>query len=477
MRVYLHSPAFQRRLWLAASLGTIAVAGLAQGADLGDDFSPDSGSPYTINSADTAGDVWIGISASGVSLNIIGGGGLTLYPEPITNNATSFFVGIDSGNNTASVAGTSNISQASLSVLDAIFVGLNDSSDSNSMTMGAWSTVSANRLILGTNDNSQLNLVTASEATGSLALTSDMIIGLSGDSNSVTVDTGRLVTVGGHVYIGTNPGSTGNSLNVTGTGSTLTSAQEMLLGFGGDSNSLNVLSGGLVTNRHTYIGFSNGADNNAVTVSGTNSLWRTNGVFYFSFASDNNQVTVNSGGQVIVGSGTGIVDTFVVDSDGALRISSGRTGTINGHYIQRQLGDFHIDVTNTSTYGQLSVSGSATLLNGAHISVTAVSCSLLPVGSTLASVISAGSVSKGVVTVSDNCAGVDLMAVRNGNAVDLVSIAPSITGIPALNRWGLLTLSLMLCAASLLWLRCFARKGGAFPSPPTGSPGRSGRRT
>lgn len=441
--------------WIATASCLFGSAGLVQATDLGDDFSPDSLSPYDITGADTAGDVWIGISNSGVLLRILGGGSLTLYPEPITNNGTSFFVGIDTANNSSSVTGSSAVSQALLSVMNDIVIGLNDASDNNQMTMGVWSSVSAGRLILGLNDNSQNNTLVASGSSGSLALTSDLVIGFLGDDNGMTVDLGRSVSVGGHVYIGFDAKATGNSLTVTGAGSALVSAQEMLLGFGGSTNALNVLAGGQVVNRHTYIGFLSGANGNIATVSGSDSLWRTNGVFYLSYDSDNNQVAVNTGGQVVVGAGAGVTNTFSVTAGGALRISTGRTGIISGNYLQNSLGTFHIDATDATTFGKLNVTGVATLEDGSIINVTATNCGGIPIGSVLAGVITASSVSNGAINVLDNCPGIALVAVRNGSAIDLLAVDSR--PVPTLTEWG------MLILVVLLGILAQARLGGCWP--------------
>ena len=410
---------------------------------LGDPYVPDPSG--TINGADTAGNVWLGITSASSTLAVLGGGSLSL------DAGKSFYVGIDTGSNAASVTGASNVLQANLTVPKDIYVGLNDISDNNSMTVGDWGNVIADRLILGMNDNSSGNTFTANGANGTLQITGDVYVGFSGDSNQIIIDQGRDISVGGHVYLGVEASSSGNTLRVTGSGSSLVSVQEMLIGFGGGLNTLLVEKGGQVTNRHTYMGFYSGADGNQATVSGAGSLWRTNGVFYFGFASDNNQVTVNTDGQVIVGTGTGVPNTFTVNPDGALRISAGRLATVVGGYLQQSAGTFHLDATSPSNHGRLAVTGNVTLEQDAHIVVTAANCPAIPVGSTISSVISAtSSLSRGRIIVSDNCPEVDFRAVQNGNAIDLQTILP--TPIPTLSTWGMVLLAGLLGFSSLFSL-------------------------
>jgi T5SS/PEP-CTERM-associated repeat protein len=434
----------------ASSALLMSMSGGAVAAFLGDPYIPD---PVGIISAsDTAGNVWVGISFPNSTLDIQGGGTLTLDADK------SIYVGVDTSDNSTTVVGSSNVSQALLSVPSDIYVGLNDSSDGNSMFVGDWGSATANRLVLGMNDNSSSNIFTASGATGSLQIAGDVYVGFNGDANRAIIDQGRDITVGGHVYLGVEAFSSGNSLTVSGSGSTLVSSQEMIIGFGGNTNTLTVEKSGMVTNRHTYMGYFSGADANSARVSDSGSVWRTNGVFYLSFASDNNEVTVDSDGQVIVGTGGGVPNSFTTTPDGAVRISAGRIGFIIGNYLQQPAGIFHIDASSTSNYGQLAVTGSATLQNGARIVVTVSDCDSIPVGSTLVSVLSATtSLSRSGITVSDNCPGVDFQAVQSGNAINLQAINPIATSIPTLSQWGMILLSGLLGIASLFAMR--GRKG------------------
>lgn len=418
----------------------------ASAAYLGDPFVPDPSA--TISGADTAGSVWIGISSPASTLTIQGGGSLNLDPDK------SFYVGVDLGANIATVTGVGSASQASLAVPNDIYVGLNDASDNNTMTVGDWGNVTANRLVIGMNDNSSSNIFTASGANGLLQITGDVYVGYNGDNNQAIINLGRDISVGGHVYLGVEAASSGNILTVTGSGTTLVSAQEMIIGFGGNANTLQVQNGGQVTNRHTYMGFSSGADNNGAAVTGPGSVWRTNGVFYFGFASDNNQVTVNTDGQVIVGTGSGVQNRFTVTPDGAVRIAAGRIATITGDYLQQTGGTLHLDVSSPSSYGQLVVTGNATLSNAAQMTVTATDCAGLPVGTTLLSVLAAASLDRAGINVSDNCPTVDFQAVQRGNEIDLQAIAPP-RPIPTLSTWGMLLLTALLGFASL-----FARREG-----------------
>jgi outer membrane autotransporter protein len=115
-------------------------------------------------------------------------------------------------------------------------------------------------------------------------------------------------------------------------------------------------------------------------------------------------------------------------NNGVLEVGAGGTGTITGDYTQTASGIFQTTASSGTSFGKLAVSGTATLAAGTGIKVNAASGNTLAAGNTLASVISAGTLSASTFTVSDNSFLFDFTAAINGNAVDLLTVAASSDG-------------------------------------------------
>jgi hypothetical protein len=106
-----------------------------------------------------------------------------------------------------------------------------------------------------------------------------------------------------------------------------------------------------------------------------------------------------------------------------------------GSYIQTASGVLRTKVANTTTYGNVKVNGTVTLPANAKFDVLtgdAATCRGITVGGTLAGVISATTLTWNnggteSYLVTDDCDGMDFQAVRSGQNVDLVAIAPAVT--------------------------------------------------
>ena len=113
---------------------------------------------------------------------------------------------------------------------------------------------------------------------------------------------GGVVSAGSGVALGYNVGSSGNSLLVDGSGSTLTSVSDLIVGFGGSGNSVVVSNGGTLTNSHySYggvIGLNSGATNNSVLVTGNGSAWNSGGDLLVGWGDSGNTLTISNGGAV-----------------------------------------------------------------------------------------------------------------------------------------------------------------------------------
>ncbi|QID18004.1 autotransporter domain-containing protein [Nitrogeniibacter mangrovi] len=120
--------------------------------------------------------------------------------------------------------------------------------------------------------------------------------------------------------------------------------------------------------------------------------------------------SMNSGQQFTVSSFT---------NNGTLAVDAGATGTVTGDYAQGATSTLRTRVTDSTTYGKLAVSGTATFAPGAKIDVDVANPGYVFNVNSLSGVISAGTLSATTFVTTDNSTLFDFAAVKNGNAVDL----------------------------------------------------------
>lgn len=229
-----------------------------------------------------SGSLTIGNSNTATSNNVLVTGGASITAP---NAGTSIFVGNASAGNTLTVDQQGTIAASS------IWLGVTAGQGSNVLTIdGAGSAVnlvnllrissaSDNRIIItnggsavisdatggltrfdvgffaGSSNNQVLvtgagSLLDQQGTTNAISLAA---VGLSGDLNSLVVNNGATALLGGtggtageNLYVGYNLGADSNSITVTGTGSTLTSRGDLVVGRSGSlANTVNVSSGGV----------------------------------------------------------------------------------------------------------------------------------------------------------------------------------------------------------------------------------------
>lgn len=153
------------------------------------------------------------------------------------------------------------------------------------------------------------------------------------------------------------------------------------------------------------------------------------------FANDNafdvKSFTIENGATFNMGAGpnigvasAGVTVTNGFTNAGTLSVAAGTTATITGNYTQDAAGIFQTSASSTTNYGQLAVTGIATLPTLTKIDVNVNGTNLFGTGGgKLAGVISAGTLtSDGTFSVTDNSYLVDFVGVKNGNAVDLAVV-------------------------------------------------------
>lgn len=215
-----------------------------------------------------------------------------------------------------------------------------------------------------------------------------------------------------------------NSANTTQTtinlqsGSTTNGA--LKLGTGAVSQDIVNLNGGTLNGDIVAGGASKGTVNVTANTSTNGNIGTAAGNALNSLAITGGVLTLNNN-----------VKATTTSNSATLAISSGNTSTATGDYTQAAAGTFRTGLTSNTGFGKLVVTGTATLQSNAKIDVNVVGTPSLTVGTTLASVISAGTLtSDGTYSVTDNSSLFNFTAAKNGNAVDL-TIAKGTTAASA----------------------------------------------
>ena len=117
----------------------------------------------------------------------------------------------------------------------------------------------------------------------------------------------------------------------------------------------------------------------------------------------------------------GVTATSGVSNGGTLSVAAGDTATITGDYTQTANGIFQTGASSLANYGKLVVTGTADLTASNKIDVKVGAGDTLANGNVLTSILSAGTLSAGALTVTDNSAVWNFTGTVNGNAIDLTT--------------------------------------------------------
>jgi hypothetical protein len=234
----------------------------------------DTAGTYTIPDAQTySDDVWVGLDTPGVELDITG----TSAPASLTiDSGKSFHLGINSGaaGSVLVLTGASAINGATLASGDQILVG--QDSDNNRVTLNGYATITGTSVVLGINDGADGNKLELKSGTSLVEISNNLIIGNKGDNNSATLENGATLTASGpssgQVILGYEAGSDGNSLTLS-TGAQVSATLGTAVGYRGSNNSVVIQSGADYSTFTSSLGNEVGADGNSLTVTGAGSTF------------------------------------------------------------------------------------------------------------------------------------------------------------------------------------------------------------
>ena len=198
---------------------------------------------------------------------------------------------------------------------------------------------------------------------GAVSVGGIFYVGYYGSGNSVTISNGGQLTSSVASYIGNNDsyGSVNsNTVHVSGSGSVWNSGGSLFIGnCSGSGNSLIIDSGGQVINSGDgVIGndfISDSSSNNTVHVSGSGSVWNNSGDLYVGGFGSGNSLVIDSGGQVING-----INTYggVIGFDDNAGVANNNTVLVTGS------GSLWNDSSSDVYVGYYSSSNNLTIANG-----------------------------------------------------------------------------------------------------------------
>lgn len=302
-------------------------------------------------------DLLVGNNASNQSVSFTGE--TNIYPTLYQNILVGVNTGDSNNNLTVENAGTL------LEALTNVVVGYGGSGNSMMVSNGGkvltgvgTNSGSAIGGVIGYDTNSFGNSVLVTGSGSTWSNSGNLTVGYDGSGNSLVISNGGNLTNGQHSYggvIGLNSGATNNSVLVTGNGSAWHNGGDLFVGESGAANSLVITNGGtLINGQVSYggvIGLNTSASNNNVLVVGTGSSWSNRGNLTIGWNGANNSMAVMSGGQVV--SSQGIVGD-VSSNNSAVVTGSGSTWSNSGDLIIGASG-----LSNT-----MVISNGATVANG-----------------------------------------------------------------------------------------------------------------
>jgi T5SS/PEP-CTERM-associated repeat protein/autotransporter-associated beta strand protein len=328
-----------------------------------------------------AGALYVGNGGSSNSLTI-SSGAVTLVLGADTSTSVdsraSTTIGSLPGDsfNSVVVSGGSTFSNAS-----GFVIGNLDDANNNSMTVSGASTLTGNndRIGWGFFSGSFSNTLTITDSNTLYTNAGFLHVGEAGGKNMLIVSNGAVALVMGAdnnnagTTIGYDNGDAGNSIVVTGQGSTLTNGFDLYVGYGGSGNSLIVSNGGSVSvnttngNMGMVVGHDIGASGNSFFITGSNSTLFSGFDMVVGWDGSSNSMTISGGAHVTnlfyaASNGVVIGMTTNASNNSVLVTGSGSTWNINNP-------GFFNNSANELTVGLNGSFNSLTISNGATVNV------------------------------------------------------------------------------------------------------------
>ena len=350
-------------LTVEAGAGVVSGgAGLALGYNVGS-----SGNSLLVDGAGStladSADFVVGFSGSGNAVVISSGGNLT--------NGQHIYggvIGLNSGaiNNSVLVTGNGSAWNNGGDLL----VGWGDSG--NTLTISNGGAVTSSQVnyggAIGFEAGSTGNNIVVTGSGSSWTNGGDLLVGVSGSGNNMTISAGGNVSSGQVDYggvIGFNAASSNNNIVVTGTGSSWSNSGDLLVGVSGSGNNMTISAGGNVSSGQVdyggVIGFDASSLNNSVLVTGTGSTWSNSGNLTIGDAGEGT-LTIANGGSV---SANAVIIASQAGSSGTLNFGSLGGSDTAGNFLPPAIsfgsGSGTINFNQTDTVAATGFSGNGSL--------------------------------------------------------------------------------------------------------------------
>ena len=274
---------------VTSTFGYLGFFGSATGNTV---WISDSNSVWDVSAV--AATLWAGFNGPGNSIVVTNGGQILGY---------WFYVGASSSGNSVLVTGPGS----SISVNCYVYTG--NYGDNNTFTVANGATVSDKFCRISESAGSSNNAVLVTGTNSSWHNSYGVFVGFDGVNGTLTISNGAAMSNGGAFAVshdgalGCDSTSSNNFALVTGGGSVLNCADNMYVGLNGPVNSLVISNGGQVINTTGYVGSNPGSDGNSALVVGANSVWANSSDMYVGYFTVGNSLVISSGGRVINGYG------------------------------------------------------------------------------------------------------------------------------------------------------------------------------
>ena len=270
---------------VTSTFGYLGFFGSATGNTV---WISDSNSVWDVSAV--AATLWAGFNGPGNSIVVTNGGQILGY---------WFYVGASSSGNSVLVTGPG----LSISVNCYVYTG--NYGDNNTFTVANGAAVSDKYCRICESAGSSNNAVLVTGTNSSWHNSYSVFVGNSGVNGTLTISNGAAMSNGGAFAVshdgalGCDSTSSNNFALVTGGGSVLNCADNMYVGLNGPVNSLVISNGGQVINTTGYVGSNPGSDGNSALVVGANSVWANSSDMYVGYFTVGNSLVISNGGRVI----------------------------------------------------------------------------------------------------------------------------------------------------------------------------------
>jgi fibronectin-binding autotransporter adhesin len=268
-----------------------------------------------------SGDFYVGNSGSGNSVVISNGGNVSVGASTIVGFAAA------SSNNALTVTGE----DSSFSVTRGFSVGFNGSG--NTLTVADGAELSTLISFVGEGADAAGNTATVTGSGSRWTNTLELYVGGAGNSNSLNITDGASVFADGRVVVSYESNSSANSMLISGSNSSLRSAELVLGWYGGDS-SVTASNRASVNLGSISVGYEASSGGNSLAVTGVGTSWTNTSSVSIGVFGANNTLTISDGAAfAVLGPALTVGGAVSASNNSALVTGDGSSLTASNNLI------------------------------------------------------------------------------------------------------------------------------------------------